>query len=483
MKKPRVDAARNLRQLLLLLATAGICLPLQAEEIGWRVSPVVGLSQLYSDNIALAPSGERQDEFISRLDAGLGVLATTRRFRARLDYNLLGLAYWDNSDFNDIFHQGRAGARFDAVPDRFYIDSTLNYDQRLRARSGVAGDIVNIGVDRTDVFRFGITPTFEHRFSNWADLKAFYSYDRVDYEVSDLRDLDSQSHQIAANLKSGSAFATFGWELDFDREEIDFDDGSSVTFQSAELLGRWFVSPQFNVFASIGDERNDFEQDPRRARPDDSFWRAGAAWQPSARTSLEAFVGERFFGTTFGLDVQHRIRDGRLFVDYSEDLTTVSRRGGGVQIGGDGSIELDPITGLPVFEDPDLIAGVFLLKRLSAGMALNRPRTDLSMRIYNNRRELERSNRRERSLGLIANAEWRAFARTSLYGDLRYEETDFAGIENRDDTIFSLSLGARRALGRSTSASVDYRFTDRDSNATRFDYRENRISLSLTHQF
>ncbi len=478
--KSAYNAVHRLRWLA--LPAALIALSAAADTINWDIAPKVSLAQIYSDNIGLAPSGLREDDFVTRLDAGIELTGQSARFRGVLDYNALGLVYWDNSDFNDIFHQGNGALRFDAVPDRFFIEASTRYYQRLRSRAGVGGDIVNVGVDRTDVWEFGISPTYKHRFGNWSDLRASYAYDRIDYEVSDLRELDSQSHRFTVDLTSGTAFSTFGWELSFDREETDFDDGSSVTFQTAEALGRWNVSDRFSAFAAVGDEDNSFEQDPPRARPSDTFWRVGGTFQPGPRTFLEGFVGERYFGTTFGLDFEHRIRDGRLFAGYSEALETVGRGRRGQLIDDDGLPVFDPGTGDPVFEEPDLLAGAFLRKRFEAGASITRPRTQASVRIYNVKREFELTSREEDSYGIIIDADWQASARINVYGDLRYEDTDFADIQGREDSLFTLRLGARRDIARQTTAAIDYRYTTRDSNQG-FDYQENRLTATLTHRF
>jgi uncharacterized protein (PEP-CTERM system associated) len=349
----------SLNRLGWAVATGFVLLPLsaavmaQAEYAGWAVTPRVSISQIYSDNIDLAPRGEEDDEFVTQLDAGVALRREGTRSRARLNYNLTGLAYWSDSDSNEIFHQLDADGRADLVQERLFLEASAIYDQRLRSRSGRTGDIVNTGVDRTDVFQLRVSPVYVHRFADAAAAELRYDHSRVYYVESDARDVDSERNRVLATLDSGPMFSRFGWGLSFDRSEEDFDDGSSVTFQTAEALGRWNFTERLSVFGVVGDEQNSFEQDPSRATPDDTFWRAGATFRPTARTFTEAYVGERFFGTTYGATVRRDLRDGRLFADYNEELRTVNQPDDLRLIRDEfGDPIFDPTTGQPILSYP-----------------------------------------------------------------------------------------------------------------------------------
>lgn len=450
----------------------------------WDFVPRVSIGQIYSDNINLAPKGEEDSEFVTRLDAGVSARREGARARARVDYNLLGLAYWEDSDANDVFHQLDADGRVILVPERFFLEALATYDQRVRSRGDRGGDIVNTGVDRTDVFNLRLTPVYVQQFDDFATAELRYTYDRVDYQESDARDTNSESNRVRARLDSGPMFAQVGWSLSFDREEIDFDDGSAVTFQTAEALARLSVTERFSVFGAVGNERNDFEQDPSRARPDDTFWRAGATLQAADRTFAEAFVGERFFGTTYGGELRRQLRDGRLFAGYVEDLRTVNEIDDLRFVRDEfGDPIFDPVTGQPIFELPDLLSSVYLRKRFSAGVSIRRGKTSWGLRIFDEKREFEIDDRRERVQGLIGDVTWRVLPRTSLFGDFRIEESTFADERDREDTLLRTRLGVSRALGPRTSASLAYSYNERESTVPDREYRENRVTATFTKSF
>ena len=294
-----------------------------------------------------------------------------------------------------------------------------------------------------------LSPVYVQAFEDVATAELRYIYDRVDYEESNARDTSSQSNRVRATLNSGPMFSLVGWNLSFDREEIDFDDGSSVTFQTAEALARVNVTERFSVFGVVGHEDNDFDQDPRRARPDDTYWRTGATFQPTAHTFLEGYVGDRFFGTTYGGSIRRQLRDGRLIADYVEELRTVNQLDDPRLLRDEfGDPIFDPETGQPIFELPDVLSGVYLRKRFSAGVSIRRAKTNWGVRVFDERREFEIDDRRERVQGVIGDITWRALPRTSVFGNLRIEESTFADDRDREDTLWTTRLGVNRDLGQ-----------------------------------
>jgi len=476
----------NLNRLYQAVAASLLLLPFSAASMAqtadgrWDFTPRVSVSQTFSDNIGLASRGDEDSEAITRLDAGLAVNRVGGRGRLRLDYNLLGLLYWEDGDRDDVFQQFDGAARLDFVPGQFFVEADASFDQRTLNRDR-PGDILTTDVDRTDVRTIAVTPVYIQRLEDIATAEVRYTYDRVDY--SEASETDSERNRIRARLDSGPIFARTGWSLSYDRSEEDFDDDSSVTLESIEALGRLNVTNRFSVFGVVGDERNEFDQDPRRARPDDTFWRAGATFEPSARTFMEGFVGERFFGDTFGATLRHRIRDGRVFADYEETLRTVNRIRVTPIRDADGSLIFDGDTGRPIFELPDVRSGVFLSKRFSAGLTIQRPRTRIGVRVYDERREFEVTDQREKAQGIVGDIAWRVRPRTQAFLFARLEENTFEDQRDREDTLLTTRLGVSRDLGPNTTATLDYTYRELDSTEGFRDYKENRLTARFTRTF
>lgn len=446
---------------------------------GWVFSPVVELGQAYSDNIALNPRGEEDGDFATTLDLGFSASREGAQSRLSADYNFFGVAYWSESEQNG-FHRLNAAGSVDVVPDRFSLNSSARYFQRQQSRGGVSGDLINLGTDRVDVLDFDFSPVYTQRFNDTALLDLRYIFGVVDYDDSAVRDNSSTRHQFSGQLSSGPAFSRLGWALSFNRSETDFDDGVKVTLQTAEALLRWFYSSRLNLFAAVGDDSNRFEQELASGGPSGSSWRTGVAWNPSERTEAEAFIGERFFGRTFGGRLSHRFRDGRLFADYNESLQTVDVRSGffrpstGTVVDPEFGEDLDP---------PDFFTGVFLSKRFSVGMTVERPRSSLTARVFDERRDRGLQIGSERSQGLRMDAGWQWMPRTRVVGNLGLQERKFAQNQDREDTLFDLGLGVERRITPQIEAGLNYLYRQRDSSGGGFDYRENRIMVTVARAF
>jgi len=458
------------------------------EEVRWDMSPHVAISQIYTDNIGLSPPGQEDHEYITQTDVGFTLNREGRRAELNLAYNLQDLIYWRKTRSNTTYYQFSGDGNVELLPERFFVEAKSTYSQRFRSRrDNVLLDNVNNNGQRSDVLTSHVSPHFIQRLGNFATGQLRYTYDRVDYQGPNTSGLDSETNRAMARIDSGTMFSRIGWELSFQRSETDYDDGSAVTLQTAEALLRWYVTNQFSVFAAGGDEDNEYVQDPRRARPDDTFWRAGASWQPGTRTSMEAYYGERFFGETYGGSLNHRFRHSQLAMEYSEGLATVSsfeiERLVLPVVDGAG----DPliVDGEPVFlvlEFPDLQTGVYLRRRFSLGFSGEKRRLTWSLRGFNERREFEATDRQERVRGVGVNFALRVAPRTQLLlngsvQDSTYQEDD------REDRYYVIGTGMLRDIGPSTSGSIEYRHVERESNHPGFDFRENRVSVRFRKRF
>lgn len=449
---------------------------------GWVFSPVAELGQVYSDNIALNPRGEEDGDFATTLDLGLGALRQGVQSRLSADYNFLGVAWWSESEQKG-FHRLRANGQVELVPDRFRLESSARYFQRQRSRAGVSGDLINLGVDRVDQFDFDFSPVYTQRFGDTASTEWRYTFALVDYDDSAVRDNSSTSHQIRGVVRSGPAFSRIGWELTFNRSETDFDDDVTVTLQTAEALVRWVFSPRLNIFAAVGDDSNTFETEFSSDGPSGTSWRTGVDWTPSARTSAQVFFGERFFGRTYGGSLSHRLRDGRLFAEYREELRTVNQRRVFIRVPVEAELP-DPDL-IDDLDPPDIFSGVYLSQRFALGMTIDRPRSTLTARVFDDRRDRGTQGGSDRSQGVRVNGGWQWLPRTRVNGELNLQERTFADRGDRSDTLFRARLGVERRLAPQIDAGLNYLYQQRNSSGGEggFDYRENRITATVSRTF
>jgi uncharacterized protein (PEP-CTERM system associated) len=471
---------------------AGACLvllPFSAsvlaqEEIAlWQVTPRASIAQIYSDNIDQAPRGEENSEPVTDLNVGFRLNRDGPRGSGRFDYNLQGVAFWDESD-SDVFQQFTGAGDVALAPERVFVEGSVDFRQRAVDRDGSLSDNLTLNADRTDVLSLRISPYLAQRFEDAAVGELRYAYSRVDYG-SEVDEDDSETNRFLAKLDSGPMFGRLGWGLSYDYSKEDFDDGSSFESQVVEALGRWETTDRSSVFAVVGYEDNEFELDPSLSSPDGTLWRVGATYQPATRTFVEGFFGERFSDTTYGLDLRHQVRTGQLFANYREELTTSN----------EDEFELRPIrdefgdpvfdreTGTPLFEEPDVTTNVYLSQRFSGGFRGRLTKTDWGVRIYNDRREFQNDGSSERVTGVAGNVTWRLAPRTSLGVDARWEESTFADEADREDTIVRFGAGLTRDLGRGADVSLAYSYRDRDSTREDEDFTENRITATLSKVF
>ncbi len=453
----------------------------------WDFTPRVSLSQDYSDNIRLAPPGEEESEFITQLNTGFSLNRDGGRARARLGYNLQSLFYWQDSQDSTIFNQFFGDGRVEIIPEQLFIDSAASYSQRQLTRERSGADNLNLDNDRGNVLTFRFSPVYRQQFDDLATGQLSYSYDRVDVEDSEGN--NSQRNSVSLSINSGPQFTRFGWGLAVNYSQTDFDDDASSTQQNAELLGSWAVTERLDIFAVLGYEQDEFDQDNGRSDPDGIIWRLGSTYAPNDRTFLEAFFGERFFGTTYGATARHQLRNSQFTLDYTESVTSVNQfeidqtipRGVNATI--EESLIVDGEPFLFDLETPELRSGSFVSKRLSAAYTGQRRKLGWGLRVFHEQRDYEVSNDSEEAQSFAGNLSWQWRPRTSVFANVSLQESTFAG-QDGEETLYFSGLGIRRQLGNRVSASVQYNYRDLDSSRPGNDgYQENRVSATLQKTF
>ncbi|WP_412851843.1 TIGR03016 family PEP-CTERM system-associated outer membrane protein [Ectothiorhodospira shaposhnikovii] len=438
-----------------------------AQAGSWDFTPRVSVSQTYTDNVNLVPRSEdKESDSVSQLNTGFSLQRSGGRTDLSLGYNLQSLAYWEDDGRNTVYHQFAGTSTTTLIRETLFLDASASYGQQLRdSRDGFAGDNIST-TDRSDVARYSVSPYWRQGFGSFATGELRYAWDKVDYQSGGITSNNSENQRIQATLNSGPRFTTVGWTLSYSWDESTYDDGTDVTLESLEALVRLNLSPQFSVYAAGGDERNRYNRAAEAADPDDTFWRAGFTWLPGPRTSLDAFYGERFFDDTYGLTFSHRFRHATWQVNYSESITSLARANAA---NGGGNLPDDTDT--------------YISKRLTISASGQRSKLSWGGAASREERLYQTEGRGDEDISSVsANLGWRVAPRTQATLSSQWQRSDYDR-DSRKDDLWNVGLGLSRTLGANTSAAIEYRYQERDSNQDDFDYQENRVTATLSRTF
>ena len=477
---------------------------------GWTVVPELSVKEVFTDNLFLTASDEEQD-LVTELTPRINIYGNARRASVRVNYAPQGLLYANNGDENTLFHQLFSAGVCELVRQLVFIDGSATITQQNRTDTGRGvftnfgpgtflggvGDNISITGERTTVTTYHLSPYLVQRLGDWADAELRFGYDDVsrsdqDEPLDDSRGTtDSTSQRYYAKIESGSRFNELPWKATFERQEIDYENADSTTFQ--ELLGtvRFVYSPELSPVGSLGYEDNSFRSagDPARG----IIWDVGVRWTPSGRTALEATYGRRFFGDRYFFNLSHESRRTKWHITYDEVPYTARQAqiAEAVAAGGGAIPVIDPVTGLPTVSgagiptlNDTLSDEVYVQRRLSGGVVLEAGRNDFNILVFQEERDYQATGvRGVRDDFWGASVLWTRNISRLTYLDMSVGwtsvEANSSLLVPRKDDLLGLHVGLRRELGRHLISTIEYRRVERSSTDPMADLVENRISAGI----
>lgn len=302
---------------LALLAVAPQC------HAGWRFTPFVGVTETFTDNVALQPDEQPRSAWIGEVTPGFALTGRTPRL------SLAAMTRWHVFAYEgkrmpgtaDSVNQYNANAQVRVVDDWLYVDALASGGPQSVSAFGpqaaVTGNLWATG-NRANVHTWRVSPYLRHRFGGSADLTVRYLRDSVDAGRNLLG--TSEGRTVAASLASGPSFYTLGWSLDYSKQDLDNKLMGPSSSENAMGTLRLRLSRSFALTASRGYDRYDFQS--LGGRTAGANWAGGFIWAPSSRTSVRASFGHRYFGPSGSLSASHRRRHSVFNLSYSDEITT-----------------------------------------------------------------------------------------------------------------------------------------------------------------
>jgi len=338
---------------------------------GWTVTPSLGITQTYNDNIRFTPRN-KQDDFITNLNAGVALGVDTARLQGSLNYAAGYNLYANDGDRNGLTGNGAGQFLLTLLPDTFFISAsgqanTQPFGSALNPQAETQTQTGNL----IQSYSFQISPYAVHRFGGTATGFAGYVYRFVDQSAVGRRDIQSadpieqilqqRADTAATSFTSNQAYIGARTGEDFGRFAMQgtlsgtWFEGSGLYDGAYRHLGlvetRYAITPTIAGLVELGYERERFNTFPV-TEVDGVVWAVGTRLTPNPDSLIIAKYGRRDGFNSWRVNGNWAVGvRTRLFGTYQETLTTSALSAGDLL----SSTTLDPLgnpvdaqTGAPV---------------------------------------------------------------------------------------------------------------------------------------
>jgi len=450
----------------------------------WRFRPRVTVRETYSDNINNSATDPESD-FVTDISPGFTLNGVGRRFYLNVYYNLQYLNYLRDTSNDRFYNQFQIVSNGEISEDLFFVDLYGSVGQSIITnRANTPNSTISVSDNITNTYNFGISPYLVHRFGNYMDGEARYTYNALDNSTGNS---DSQSHSVLLDLTSGDHFETLTWNTFYSYYREIPERGQDVTFQRVQLNGRYHFNRRVALMFGTGYEDNEFitlnNEDTTAVT-----WLAGISLRPNSRTLIEGGAENRFFGVAPFFNATYQNERTALAFNFYEDVTTTnSTRSAQVLVpltDAFGNPILDPNTGDVIqiaIDSPGIQNEVLVQRVFNGSIAVRGRRTTVGVNLFYTQRDYQISpNEDVYGAGLTGNRQ--LSRKTNLRAWFTGTRSEFDGpTPNR--TQYQIGAGVNFQFTRDFIGSADVMHIWQDSDDSNFDYDENRLTLMLTKYF
>ncbi|MEE9141511.1 MAG: TIGR03016 family PEP-CTERM system-associated outer membrane protein [Gammaproteobacteria bacterium] len=470
----------------LIVCAIGLCFSHGAVAAVWDFAPRIYAAQTYTNNIQLTTDQFAEDEWVTTIAPGITLNGVGDRWNTYLDYEVQGLLFWRDEDRNNVFQVMTGGTEVEAIRERFWISaSAVNSQVVIDPTQPFASDNIFSEINRTDAFRFEVSPNWIQPIGRLTEFELQYWYYLIDFEddeiiASQTGTGDTESNRARASYGSSDEAGRFGWSMFYDYETINYQARIfDVTFEEAAVELNYEVGASTQIFGTYGAE-SDFST-PTGVHDgglDAERWSVGVRYRPNDRNSIEVSTGERFFGTTYGANWTYGGTHLTLIADYREGPTTYSRE----QFQ---SANPESIDDIPIGDLPAISPLVFLSQRATFDINYTWTESSIYANYFDERRDFVDTRQDDHTMIYGAGWDWRFTPRTTLSLSGSVWNIDGANLsQGQANDRVSVQLGLSTFLNPRSSLGFIVRNLQQDvTNIGTAEIEALSVQVSFTHTF
>lgn len=265
------------------------------------IEPSASITQTFSDNPDLRAAGAQGDS-VTRMTLGLGLRVNSGQARGFLDYALSSLLHARGSERNTLQNQLSAMLAADWLDKRAHLDASASISRSaISAFNAQPDGSANIGTNATEQRSVRLAPSWRGPLGR--DLRYTATLGLQANDVKDSVVGDNTSANAGLHLEP-LRVGRLSWSADVSHTTIHYKGGRTTDDDRAYatmLANVDELDLRFNANAGI--ESTNLTSANRQQF---DTWGIGVQWVPSARTRVLADYGQRFFGKSHGLTIEHR---------------------------------------------------------------------------------------------------------------------------------------------------------------------------------
>lgn len=482
-----------------------------AKRLGLTVVPRIGLSETWTDNLALAPDGQRDRALITSVSPGISITNRTGWLRGVLDYQMDGLLYLKSDRSSRVQNQLQARGNAELVPSRLFVDANANISQQTISAFGQTSPGAELdNPNRTEVRTVTVSPYWRGMLSTLASFEL-----RATGQMRDSSDGGTGVSSASGDTKEGSVNLSLSgpqgralnWGLQAYTRRIHYAlTGLDNRSSSAVASLAWVPDVDWVLGITGGREKSDYLGDDTS-----NVYGASLKWTPTPRTTLSGDWQRHSYGNSHNAVLEHRMTQLVLRLTSTQAVSTGSDPSGqmtnyqllDLQYS---SIEPDAAKRDALVRsllaalglNPSAISSTGFLantatlqRRNEAALAWTSPRMTLTLAANDNKsRALGTTTSTTDDLALASNIHQRGVTLSVAYrftplstGNLTYtrQHSSGDGSGNLSSGMSSLTATTTTRLGPRTDATLGLRHTRSDDQS--LGYRETAVYAQMTQRF
>ena len=274
--------------------------------LSWTINRTLQAQEIYSDNIALAPSGIKQGAFVEAINPGVMITGQSALSTMNLNYRMQNLYNGGGNNSLNIYNQLQSSSRSTFIPNTLFLNSTSSISQQNINNNLIGASNINGSSNSGNVYTFGLAPIWTPHISNYANGSFQITANTIatssnasSFSNSTLTPISNTFNLVETMaLNSGTYFQRVRWNLAFNNNESYIATGQNISYQNSSARVSVPFMAYFNVFAQGGYSNTSYSS-LNASNNNGAHYTAGGQWQPSQRFSITVGAGNNSYITVF----------------------------------------------------------------------------------------------------------------------------------------------------------------------------------------